>query len=170
MAKPIPKERQDDMLTTIKAEELSGAEAARRYGINVNNTSRWLADGVRGTPNQVLELNCLQREYQQRKHLIGQLLLDREWGKRLSWGGRPCRTARWPATWALRASRSYTRKRDAIDEKVKRQIEAVMHPAYGHKRIALPLKLEHNRVRRVMQKDGLQPPRCRPTPSRKPKD
>ncbi len=58
-----------------------------------------------------------------------------------------------------RSSLYYARKREIIDEEVKRQIEAVMvdHPAYGHKRIALQLKMGHNRIRRVMKKYGLKP-------------
>ena len=37
----------------------------------------------------------------------------------------------------------YIPKRPRIDEEVKQQVESVMadHPAYGHKRIALALKL-----------------------------
>jgi len=82
MAKPIPKEPKDEILTKIKVEGLSGTEAARRYGINVKNIYRWLADGVGGTSSQVLELNRLKRENQHLKQLIGQLLLDHERGKK----------------------------------------------------------------------------------------
>lgn len=57
MAKSIPKELKDEILTKIKVEGLSGAEAARRYGINVKNIYRWLADGVGGSSSHVLELN-----------------------------------------------------------------------------------------------------------------
>jgi putative transposase len=62
-----------------------------------------------------------------------------------------------------RSSLYYKRKREVIDEEVKRQIEAVMidHPDYGHKRIAIQLKMGHNRIRRVMQKYGLKPYRRR---------
>ena len=81
MAKPIPKELKDEILTKIKVEGISGAEAARRYGINAKNIYRWLADGVGGTSSYVLELNRLKRENQQLKQLIGQLLLDHERGK-----------------------------------------------------------------------------------------
>ncbi len=82
MAKPIPKELKDEILTTIKVEGLSGADAARRYGINVKHIYRWLAEGVGGTSSQVLELNRLKRENQQLKQRIGQLLLDHERGKK----------------------------------------------------------------------------------------
>lgn len=62
-----------------------------------------------------------------------------------------------------RSSLYYRRKREEIDLEVKRQIEAVMvdHKDYGHKRIALHLKMGHNRIRRVMKKYGLKPYRRR---------
>lgn len=58
-----------------------------------------------------------------------------------------------------RSSLYYKRKRDLIDQEVKSQIESVMvdHLDYGHKRIALELKMGHNRIRRVMKKFGLKP-------------
>lgn len=53
----------------------------------------------------------------------------------------------------------YVPKRPAIDEEVKRQIESVMaeHPSYGHKRIAMSLKLNKKRILRVMKKFNLKP-------------
>jgi len=58
-----------------------------------------------------------------------------------------------------RSSLYYKPKRPALDEEVKSQIESVLlsHPAYGHKRIAIALKLGKNRVRRVMKKFNLTP-------------
>ena len=65
-----------------------------------------------------------------------------------------------------RSSLYYQHKRPAIDEEVRRQIEAVLasHPAYGHKRIALALKLNKKRILRVMKKFDLKPYRRRRTP------
>lgn len=53
----------------------------------------------------------------------------------------------------------YTPKRPEIDQEVKFQIESIMadHPAYGHKRIALALKLNKKRILRVMKKFNLKP-------------
>ena len=53
----------------------------------------------------------------------------------------------------------YIPKRPRIDEEVKQQVESVMadHPAYGHKRIALALKLNKKRIRRIMKKFNLKP-------------
>jgi len=58
-----------------------------------------------------------------------------------------------------RSSLYYKPKRPALDEEIKSQIESVLlsHPAYGHKRIAIALKLGKNRVRRVMKKFDLKP-------------
>ena len=58
-----------------------------------------------------------------------------------------------------RQSLYYVRKRASIDEEIKRQIEAVLteHKAYGHKRIALALKLNKKRILRVMKKFALKP-------------
>ena len=62
-----------------------------------------------------------------------------------------------------RSSLYYKRRRDEIDLELKRQIESVMvdRKDYGHKRIALHLKMGHNRIRRVMKKYGLKPYRRR---------
>lgn len=62
-----------------------------------------------------------------------------------------------------RASLYYKRLREETDLELKRQIEAVMvdHKDYGHKRIALDLKMGHNRIRRVMKKYNLKPYRRR---------
>jgi len=58
-----------------------------------------------------------------------------------------------------RSSLYYKKRREETDLELKRQIEAVMvdHKDYGHKRIALELKMGHNRIRRVMKKYHLKP-------------
>lgn len=71
-----------------------------------------------------------------------------------------------------RSSLYYEPKRPKIDAEVKLQIEGVMvkHPSYGHKRIALVLKLGKNRILRVMKKFGLKPARRRIIRPRKKED
>ena len=58
-----------------------------------------------------------------------------------------------------RSSLYYHHKRPEIDLEVKAQIESVLadHPDYGHKRIALELKLNKKRILRVMKKFGIKP-------------
>lgn len=76
---------------------------------------------------------------------------------------------------ALAVSRSalyYQPKREAIDYQFKCQIEAVMtiNPAYGHRRIAVQLKLNKKLVWRVMKKFNLKPFRRRAKHPFKPQD
>ena len=51
----------------------------------------------------------------------------------------------------------YEPKRPIIDEEIKGLIEKVLefHHDYGHKRIAMELKLNHKRINRVMKKFGI---------------
>lgn len=71
-----------------------------------------------------------------------------------------------------RASLYYERKIPAKDWELKQKIEAVLHdrPSYGHRRIALELKINKKRVKRVMKKFGIKPYRRRPKKPRKPQD
>ena len=63
-----------------------------------------------------------------------------------------------------RSSLYYQPKRPNLDLELKAQIESVLvdNPSYGHKRVALELKLNKKRIRRVMKKFGLKPFRRRP--------
>lgn len=71
-----------------------------------------------------------------------------------------------------RAMLYYHHKRPLIDEEIKRQIESVLadHPSYGHKRLALALKLNKKRILRVMKKFGIKPYRRRVKKPIKPED
>lgn len=66
----------------------------------------------------------------------------------------------------------YKPKREIIDNEIKSQIEAVLtdNPAYGHKRIALALKLNKKRILRVMHKFNIKPYRRRRKRLRKKND
>ncbi|MGH2613307.1 MAG: IS3 family transposase [Rhabdochlamydiaceae bacterium] len=52
-------------------------------------------------------------------------------------------------------------KQEQKDLLLKTAIEEVhkKHPSYGHKRVALELQLNHKKIRRVMRKYGIKPPR-----------
>ena len=54
-------------------------------------------------------------------------------------------------------------KQPAKDQALKQQIEAIHreHPAYGHRRVALHLGINHKRAQRVMAQFNLRPPRRR---------
>jgi len=81
--KYYPKELKEEVINKIKSEGLTGVEASNRYGINVKNIYRWLSQGVGGgTHGQILENNRLKRENKQLKQIIGQLLFEKEKGKK----------------------------------------------------------------------------------------
>lgn len=66
----------------------------------------------------------------------------------------------------------YRHKLPLLDEQLKEDILQVMkdHPSYGHKRIAMELKINKKRVRRVMKKFHLMPKKRRGTKFIKPDD
>lgn len=55
----------------------------------------------------------------------------------------------------------HTSVKDVKDRKVKEDIEKTfeLHPAYGHRRLALELKMNHKKILRIMHKFHLEPPR-----------
>lgn len=71
-----------------------------------------------------------------------------------------------------RSSLYYKAKKDEQDLEMKKQILIVLgiHPAYGHKRIALEFPLNHKRILRVMKKYGIKPYRRRSRKPRKKED
>src|SRR6266702_7313818 len=71
-----------------------------------------------------------------------------------------------------RQSLYYQPKREALDGDLKKQIESVLgkNPDYGHKRIAIALKLNKKRILRVMKKFNIKPYRKRARSPRKKDD
>lgn len=55
----------------------------------------------------------------------------------------------------------YKSKKEITDLKVKNEIEKTFnsHPAYGHRRLAIELKINKKKIRRIMKKFNLKPPR-----------
>jgi putative transposase len=58
-----------------------------------------------------------------------------------------------------KSSLYYKRKKPTEDWVIKQKIEVVLHefPSYGHRRIAIELKLNHKRILRVMNLYGIKP-------------
>lgn len=55
----------------------------------------------------------------------------------------------------------YRSKKEPADLEVKKQIEDTFetHPAYGHRRLAIELKMNRKKISRIMRKFNLKPPR-----------
>lgn len=71
-----------------------------------------------------------------------------------------------------RSSLYYEPKTPAKDWELKQQIENVLHdaPSYGHRRIAIALKINKKRIQRVMRKFGIKPYRRRAKKPKKTQD
>lgn len=77
-----PKELKEEVIGKIKTEGITAIEAAKRYGIDVNNIYRWVSSGVGGTKGNLFEINRLKRENRELKQIIGGLMFDQARGKK----------------------------------------------------------------------------------------
>jgi len=77
-----PKELKEEIINKIKSEGITAVEAAKRYGIDVNNIYRWVSAGVAGAKGNLFEINRLKRENRELKQIIGQMLFEKEKGKK----------------------------------------------------------------------------------------
>jgi len=80
--KYYPKELKEEVLSKIKSEGITAVEAAKRYGIDVNNIYRWVSKGIGGTKTNLWEVNRLKRENRQLKQIIGEMCFEKERGKK----------------------------------------------------------------------------------------
>lgn len=70
----IAKEIKDEILSKIKNEGLSVADAATQYGIHAGTVYAWLGTKATGTVS-FLEHNKLKKENEQLKQIIGDLTI-----------------------------------------------------------------------------------------------
>lgn len=80
--KYYPKELKEEVITKIKTEGITAVEAANRYGINAKSIYRWISRGIGGSRSEVYEMNRLKRENKSLKELIGELMFEKERGKK----------------------------------------------------------------------------------------
>lgn len=72
----------EEVISKIKTEGITAVEAAKRYGIEVNNIYRWVSSGVAGAHGNLFEVNRLKRENRELKQIIGQMMFEKERGKK----------------------------------------------------------------------------------------
>lgn len=77
-----PKELKEEVISKIKTEGITAVEAAKRYGIDANNIYRWISSGISGAKGNLFEINRLKRENRELKQIIGELLFEKERGKK----------------------------------------------------------------------------------------
>lgn len=110
-----------------------------------------------------MELSRLRRENAELKQIIGGIMLDSERGKKIARArNMPAKMNKSKLARRLGIARSsiyYQSKRRRADEKCKALISGIMdsNPSYGHKRVALALKMNRKKARRLMKKFNLKP-------------
>jgi len=77
-----PRQLKEEIIGKIKSEGITAVEAAKRYGIDVNNIYRWVSSGIAGAKGSLFEVNRLKRENRELKQIIGQMLFEKERGKK----------------------------------------------------------------------------------------
>jgi transposase-like protein len=77
-----PKELKEEIINKIKSEGITAVEAAQRYGIDATNIYRWVSAGIGGTRGNLFEITKLKRENRELKQIIGQMLFEKERGKK----------------------------------------------------------------------------------------
>jgi len=161
MIKKIPKEIKEEVLAKARAGKRI-AELAKQYGISDRTIYGWLRKDTGEDVVSILKYNKLKRENQELKRLIGELTLDMSLGKKIKLVQQG--SIKSVRAEALRINRKNIYRRSKLETKDKRlklEIELVWHkhPAYGHRRLAWELGVNHKRVLRVMNKYGIKPPR-----------
>ena len=160
MFKRVPKETKEEILIKVKG-GMSVAEAATQYGISTATIYAWIANQVRPEIT-VLEYNRLKKENEELKRIIGIITLDLERGKKKEIINQSTQKKLIATCMNINYKNIYhTSVKDVKDLMVKEDIEKTfkLHPAYGHRRLALALKMNHKKILRIMHKYNLKPPR-----------
>ena len=80
--KYYPKHLKEEIIGKIKTEGITAVEAAKRYGIDVNNIYRWVSSGVGGVRGNLWEINRLKKENKQLKQILGEMMFENSKGKK----------------------------------------------------------------------------------------
>jgi transposase-like protein len=72
----IPKETKDQVLSRVKNDGVSAAQAARDAGISADTVRNWLAKTANGQNNEAWENDRLKRELSGAYELIGKLTAE----------------------------------------------------------------------------------------------
>lgn len=152
MFKPVPKEIKDEILQKVKDGQ-KVSELASVYGIRSRTIYQWLARSV--VPQTTLvEYNRLKRENEELKKIIGIMALDLQLEKKESYIWLSNNKKLLSHLLGINRKKIYYHSiKDPKDQFIKNQINSLLliHPSYGHKRIALALSISPNKARRIMK-------------------
>lgn len=135
---------------------------ASQYGISIKTIYTWLRLDTQEPVVSVLKYNKLKRENEELKRLVGEITLEMSLGKKVELVRLGKVKSIRAAALGIERRNIYRKgKQEAKNSSLKETIEQVWikHPAYGHKRLSLELKVGKNRILRVMHLFGIKPPR-----------
>ena len=145
---------------------------AEEHGVSKATIYHWLSKDATA-PTSSLEIGKLKRENQGLLEIIGRLTVELSAEKKRRWAIKlmpelkkrritkkevadPSASQEVPCTTIQNCRRKIGTLKFGIDQILH------IHPAYGHKRLAIALQINKKRVRRVMQVFGIKPYRRRP--------
>src|SRR5512144_1310783 len=164
--KVVPKEIKNEILAKVKSGE-KVADLARQYGISDKSIYTWLHQDTGDQVVSIIQYNRLKRENEELKKLIGELSLKLSLGKKIELAKHgQMKSVRAQALGINRKNIYRASRLEAKDMSVKEAIITAhkKHPSYGHRRLAWYLKMNPKRIRRVIKKYGLRPPRRKGKP------
>lgn len=159
MFRAVPKEIKEEVLGKVKAGQKVVALASQ-YGISTKTIYGWLSRLV-SPPISLLKYQQLKRENEELKRIVGMMALDLEEKKEKYLAEVNNRKLIAPLLGISRNRLYYRRKKETQDLDDKQVVTNLhlVHPSYGHKRVALALSWSHNKAKRIMAKFGFKPPR-----------
>ncbi len=154
MSKRISEEIKRKIVDRIRNEGLSVPQAATEFGLSRNTIYHLIGSKAEGE-SSILELAKLKKENAELKQIIGGLTLDMERGKKIerarTMSEKLNKAALARKLGICRATLYYKSKLAPRDEVAKEQIMEVLgsNPCYGHKRVAIELKMNKKRTLRI---------------------
>jgi len=180
MYKAIPKEIKEQVLSRVKNDGVSALQVAKNAGISSTVVYAWLKKESAKTDCNIIEFNRLKKQNEGLYQIIGKLTVEIDKQKKgevieMIIKENQKKIAKNELAKSLGISRQslyYKPIRESKDLVVKSQIEEVMqnHKSYGHRRIAIELKMNKKKIYRIMKKYGLKAFRRRIKKPPKPDD
>jgi transposase-like protein len=145
----------NQILERVKTSDKSIAEISHEHGIGKTTIYEWLRESTGESPAR--DLIKLTKENKELKQIIGELTV--QMGRQQKKGVAIEHKKLHEIFEVSRSSLYYKSKKYEEDLKVKKDIEKVWidHSSYGHKRLAIELKLNKKRILRVMKKFNIKP-------------
>ena len=160
MYKRVPLETKNEIVEKVK-HGMVVSEAAKQYAVSDKTIYAWLSNQTRPEIS-VVAYNRMKKENEELKRIIGIITLELERGKKIEIVNISCNKKLIANCMHLNHKNIYHHSkmfvRDlVVKDKIEKNFET--NPSYGHRRLALDLKMSKKKILRVMHEFNLKPPR-----------